>query len=98
MPSQRSSCTQFVALSAQRRLSAREHESDADSVQDATESRNLIRYFSEMLGQLRQAAHAAGGEAHQHWRDEQYTNPSDQPVRLLVAPSAEPHDAPTPPT
>lgn len=81
---------QIIALTAERRLSEHEHDSEPDSSQDATEWRNLLRYLTQVLGGLEHTAHQTCGQGNQHWRDEHYTAPSGQAVRLLVAPSSDP--------
>jgi len=66
-------------VTADRPISAREHESDPDSRQEATESQHLLRMVAELFGSLTDLGHAG-----------QFRTAEGQFVRLLVAPASTP--------
>ncbi len=69
-----------VALASNRPISASEHKSDPDSVQDRHEWSNLLRQMTSQFGPLRAEADAASDPS-----DRQFRGPSHA-VRSLVAP------------
>jgi hypothetical protein len=80
----------IVGLSAERRLGDRERASEPDSVNDATEWRNLLRYLADTFGTLTPINQPSKSDGDRAWRDHLYTTSVAQPVQLLVAPSSDP--------
>jgi hypothetical protein len=70
----------LALVSSDRPIGAREHESDPDSQQDATEWQHLLRAVAAELGPLERVA-----------CEEEFHAPGVRRVRLLVAPGAAPN-------
>ncbi|HEX8104883.1 MAG TPA: hypothetical protein VF533_19845 [Solirubrobacteraceae bacterium] len=81
---------ELAGLSAERPLSAREHESELDSADDQTEWRNLARYLHRAFGPLRESSSDRGGAGWSGWRDEALRDAEGHRLRLLVAPAPDP--------
>lgn len=79
LASQRVHLGLIAGVTAERTIGPREHETEPESVADATEWRHLLRCIEESFGPLT-------SKRTLDWREQRFSTSAGQPVRVLVAP------------